>query len=244
MAEIKITDLPLMAVEDFTSNDRFLLIDDGDARAMTKAVFEEWIEANVQGIQGEQGVAGADGDGANQLESLTFNANKSLTATFSDATTVVSSVPLKTTGWATYKDSQYTDTTTLNVPVSTEQVLPNNAAILIENLPSNYPTFYNSVAQKYVLSESSGFYNVGVRFKITPSATTGTLNLSMSKATTDIPFSEDKSLRGDNNIQEMSFNTVVYGDAALATNGLTIRVKTFDRAVSIYNIEVTVAKLI
>ena len=34
------------------------------------------------------------------------------------------------------------------------------------------------------------------------------------------------------------------GDSALASNGLTISVKTYDRAVNIYNIEVTVAKLI
>ena len=61
MAEIKITDLPSMTLEDFTSNDRFLMIDDGDAKVMTKAVFEEWIEENVQGAQGEQGVAGRDG---------------------------------------------------------------------------------------------------------------------------------------------------------------------------------------
>jgi hypothetical protein len=51
-------------------------------------------------------------------------------------------------------------------------------------------------------------------------------------------------LRGDGQIQNLQFETVMYGDSALATNGLTIRVKTFDRAISIYNIEVTVAKLI
>lgn len=366
MAEIKITDLPLMAVEDFTSNDRFLMIDDGNARAMPKTVFDEWIAANVQGEKGEQGVAGRDGlAGANgtngtngsdglsayqlaistgfvgtltqwqsslkgatgtsgtngnngwspllrvvargndsvlqitdwaggtgtkpitlgyigttgivtnitnasnirgvkgdtglqgeegiqgvsgadgrELESITFNPDTSVTATFTDATTVVSAIPPTKTGWATYKDSQYTDTVTLNIPVSTEQVLPNNAVTKLEELPTGISTFYQTVSQKYLLEDSLGFYNVRVRFKVTASSTAGTINLSMSKATTDVPFSEDKSLRGDNKVQEMSFNTVIYGDSALSTNGLTIRIKTFDRVVSIYNIEVTVAKLI
>lgn len=366
MAEIKITDLPLMTAEDFTSNDRFLIIDDGDARAMPKTVFEDWINSNVQGEKGEQGVAGRDGlagangtngvDGSNglsayqlalstgfvgtlsqwqsslkgstgasgsngtngwspllkvvargdysvlqitdwlggtgtkpttlgyigntgivtnianasnirgvkgdtglqgiqgiqgdsgedgrELESITFNPDTSVTVTFTDSTTLVSSTPPTRTGWGTYKDTQHTDTSTLNISISSEQVLPNNAVTKLEKLPSNISTFYQAVAQKYLLEDSLGFYNVRVRFKVAPSSTAGTINLSMSKATTDVPFSEDKSLRGDSKIQEMSFNTVIYGDAALSTNGLTIRVKTFDRAVSIYNIEVTVAKLI
>ena len=366
MAEIKITDLPLMTVEDFTSNDRFLMIDDGNARVMPKTVFDEWIAANVQGEKGEQGVegraglAGANGtngvDGSNglsayqlalstgfvgtlpqwqaslkgatgtsgtngtngwspilkvaargddsvlqitdwvdgtgikpttlgyigttgivtnianasnirgvkgdtglqgiqglhgesgadgrELETIIFNPDTSIKVTFTDSTTLVSSIPPTRTGWGTYKDTQYTDTSTLNIPISSEQVLPNNAVTKLENLPSSVSTFYQAVAQKYLLEDSLGFYNVRVRFKVTPSSTAGTINLSMSKATTDIPYSEDKTLRGDNKIQDMSFNTVVYGDAALSTNGLTVRVKTFDRAVSIYNIEVTVAKLI
>lgn len=366
MAEIKITDLPLMTVEDFTSNDRFLMIDDGNARVMPKTVFDEWITANVQGEKGEQGVAGRDGlagangsngtDGSNGLsayelalstgfvgtlpqwqaslkgatgtsgtngtngwspllrvvargddsvlqitdwvggtgnkpttlgyigttgivtnianasnirgvkgdtglqgvqgeqgeagvdgrtvQSIAFNEDLSVTVTYTDTTTVTSDAPPVQYGWGTYKDGQYSDTSPLNIPVSTEQVLPNNSVTKIEHLPTNYPTFYEVAPQKYIMSDSNGYYSIRVRFKVTPSNQASTINLSMSKATTDIPFSEDKTLRGDNKIQDMSFNTVVYGDSALATNGLTIRLKTFDRAISIYNIEVTVAKLI
>lgn len=369
MAEIKITDLPLMAKEDFTSNDRFLMIDDGDARAMTKTVFEQWLSENVQGEKGEQGVAGRDGlagtngtngtDGADGLsayqlalqtgfvgtlaqwqaslkgatgtagtngtngwspllrtvargddsvlqitdwvggsgtkpttlgyigtsgivanianasnirgvkgdkgdtgeqgiqgvagqdgqdgktvQSIIFNEDLSVTVTYTDNTIVNSDAPPVQYGWGTYKDGQYNDISPLNIPTTTEQVLPNNSTVKIEHMPTNYPTFYEVTPQKYILSDSNGYYSVRVRFKVAPSNQASTINLSMSKATTDIPFSEDKTLRGDNKIQEMSFNTMIYGDAALATNGLTIRVKTFDRAISIYNIEVTVAKLI
>lgn len=65
MAEVKITDLPLITEEDFTSNDRFVIVDDGSVRAMSKAVLESWISNNLQGEQGIQGVRGTDGvDGA------------------------------------------------------------------------------------------------------------------------------------------------------------------------------------
>ena len=63
----------------------------------------------------------------------------------------------------------------------------------------------------------------------------------MSKAQ-QIPFSEDKTLRGDNKIQEVVFNAMIYGDTALSSNGLTIRLKTFEREISIYNIEVHCCK--
>lgn len=114
----------------------------------------------------------------------------------------------------------------------------------MEVLPTGVTTFYNPTNQKYLLADSDGFYSVRVRFKVASSSQQTFLNLSMSKDTTEVPYSEDKILRGDSLIQNVHFETVMYGDGALASNGLTISVKTYDRAVNIYNIEVTVAKLI
>ena len=77
MAEIKINDLPIITEAEFTANDRFLIVDDGRSRLMTKTVFESWLANNVRGEKGEQGIAGRDGargidgrngtDGANGL---------------------------------------------------------------------------------------------------------------------------------------------------------------------------------
>ena len=168
----------------------------------------------------------------------------SLTLTYTDNTTVKSDTPPNQYGWATYKDSQYTDASPYNIPINTQVVIPNNATNKVEVLPTGVATFYNSVNQKYLLADSDGFYSVRVRFKVASSSQQTFLNLSMSKDTTEIPYSEDKILRGDSLIQNVHFETVMYGDSALASNGLTIQIKTYDRAVSIYNIEVTVAKLI
>lgn len=66
MAEIKINDLPVILGSDFTDNDRFLIIDGGRARLMSKPVLQAWIEDNLQGSRGLQGLAGRDGkDGKN-----------------------------------------------------------------------------------------------------------------------------------------------------------------------------------
>lgn len=77
MAEINVVDLPVISLEDFTDNDRFLIIDDGSLRQLSKATFYKWLSANVQGEKGEQGVAGRDGlngnkgaDGTNGTDGL------------------------------------------------------------------------------------------------------------------------------------------------------------------------------
>lgn len=196
------------------------------------------------GLTGATGGNGADGLDGKTVASIVFNADLSATVNYTDSSSVTSSTPPIQYGWGTYKDGQYTDVSPFNVSVTTQSVLPNTAVNKIEHLPTNYASFYNPTLQKYLLTDLDGFYSVRVKFKVAASAQPSTLNVSMSKATTDTPFSEDRTLRGDNKIQDMNFNTVVYGDEALSANGLTIYVKTYDREISIYNIEVTVAKLI
>ena len=198
----------------------------------------------LQGIQGEKGLQGEKGTDGKSISSAKFNSDLSLTLTYTDNTTTKSDIPPNQYGWATYKDSQYTDVSPYTIPNNTQVVIPNNSTNKVEVLPTGVTTFYNPTNQKYLLADSDGFYSVRVRFKVASSSQQTFLNLSMSKDTTEIPYSEDKILRGDSLIQNVHFETVVYGDSALASNGLTISVKTYDRAVNIYNIEVTVAKLI
>ena len=198
----------------------------------------------LQGIQGEKGVQGEKGTDGKSISTAKFNSDLSLTPTYTDNTTTKSDIPPSQYGWATYKDSQYTDVSPYNIPINTQIVIPNDSTNKVEVLPTGVTTFYNHTNQKYLLADSDGFYSVRVRFKVASSSQQTFLNLSMSKDTTEIPYSEDKILRGDNLIQNVHFETVMYGDSSLASNGLTISVKTYDRAVNIYNIEVTIAKLI
>jgi len=366
MAEIKVTDLPLMTLEDFTSNDRFLMVDNGDTRAMPKTVFDQWIAANVKGEQGEQGVAGRDGangtngqdgeDGADGLsayqvavnsgytgtqeqwllslkgatgtagadgskgwspmlrvvprgsdnilqlydwtsgtgskptalgyigstgiitnpanavnirglkgdtgeqgiqgeqgeagfdgktvESIVFNPDLSVTVSYTDDTTVTSDSPPKQYGWGAYRDGQYGQANPLTIPANTQVIIPNNAATIIENLPTSVNSFYNPTSQKYLLQDTLGWYTIRVKFKVAASNQPSYINLSMSDGTTDLPYTEDRSLRGDNQIQYIDLVSEQYGNAALASNGMSISIKAYERAISIYDVEVSIAKII
>ena len=199
----------------------------------------------IQGIQGPAGQDGQDGQDGRTVSSITFNPDLSVTVTYTDDTTVTSDAPPKQYGWGSYKDGVYTDSSPLVIAPNTQVVLPNSAGVVIEtNLPTTVATFYNSATQKYLLQDPQGFYSVRVRFKVQAGSQADYINVSMSKDTTENPYSEDRMVRGDNLVHDMNFSTVMYGDTPLAANGLTIRVKTFGRQMSIYNIEVTVSKLI
>ena len=366
MAELKITDLPLMSEEDFTANDRFVMVNDGKGSAMTKTVFDSWITNNVQGEKGEQGVAGRDGangtngrdgeDGADGLsayqvavnsgytgtqeqwlsslkgatgvagangtngwspmlrvvprgsdnilqlydwiggtgdkpsvlgyigstgivtnpanavnirglkgdtgeqgiqgeqgeagidgktvQSIVFNPDLSVTVNYTDDTTVTSDAPPKQYGWGVYRDGQYGQTSPLTVPINTQVVIPNNAATTIENLPKSVDSFYNPTSQKYLLQDTLGWYTIRVKFKVAASNQPSYINLSMSDGTTNLPYTEDRSLRGDNQIQYVDLVSEQYGNAALASNGMSIIIKAYERAISIYDVEVSVVKVV
>lgn len=369
MAEIKVTDLPTITLDDFTENDRFLVIDDGKARQLTRGIFQQWLETAVKGEKGDQGPAGKDGingthgtngqkgaDGLSAyqlavsqgysgslsawlnslkgaqgakgetgdngwspllrivprgLESViqiydwvggtgtkpdtlgyigessivtnianavnvkgaqgakgdagdkgevgargqdgedgttvtkvTYGEANTLTLELSDGSSVVSDSPKKETGYAVYADGQFLDSNPLVISPNSQEVLPNNSATKVEELPYDVETFYNPVSQKYVLEDNKALYSVRVRFKVSPDAQQSVANLSFSKGTTDLPYSHDFVLRGDNKVQEVDITTTIHGHEAIVANGLSIRVKTFDRLINIYNIEVTIAKIL
>lgn len=204
----------------------------------------------VQGIQGEKGEKGekgedgTDGVDGKSITTLTYNPDNSINIVYSDSTEVDSDTPYKLTGWASYKDSVYTQTDPLIIPISGDVVLPNDATTNVVNYPYGVDSFYNATNQKYLLQDELGYYSVRIKFKVLASDTPDFLNVTFSKDTTDTPYSEDFPLRGDDKIQEINVSTVIYGDSTLASNGMTIRLKTNTRAVSIYGIESIVAKLI
>lgn len=198
----------------------------------------------LQGIKGDTGAQGPAGVDGKTITSVTYGSDNSLTLNFNDSTSVVSNNPSKLTGWGTYKDGQYTDTSTLTIATNTQVVLPNNAASKIENLPVNVTSFYNPVNQKYLFNDTQGLYAVRVRFKVAAGTTSDYINISFSKDTSEEPYTEDCLIRGDSQVQAVCFNTIIYGDSPLVTNGMTIRIKTFSRAIQIYSIETTITKLV
>ena len=198
-------------------------------------------EQGVQGIQGVQGVAGED---AAQATNIVIQDDHSVIVTYNNSTTLQSNTPPRLLGWGSYKDGQYTDTLPFNISANTTVILPNNSGVIISNgMPINVVTFYDSTTQKCLMTDVNGLYAVRVKFKVAASNSADRIQIVFSKNTTENPYIEDRTLRGDSLIQDMSFSTFVYGDTPLSSNGMTISLKTFSRAVSIYNIEFTISKI-
>lgn len=198
----------------------------------------------VQGIQGIQGVAGQDGQDAAQATDIVIQDDHSVIVTYNNSATLQSNVPPRILGWGSYKDGQYTDASPFTIASNTTVIVPNNSGTTVSNgMPINVTTFYDSTTQKCLMTDVNGFYAVRVRFKVAASNSADRIQIVFSKNTTENPYIEDRTLRGDNLIQDMSFSTVVYGDTPLSSNGMTISLKTYARAVSIYNIEFTISKI-
>ena len=197
-----------------------------------------------QGVQGIQGVQGLQGEDAAQATNIVIQDDHSVIVTYNNSTTLQSNTPPRLLGWGSYKDGQYTDTLPFNISANTTVILPNNSGVIISNgMPINVVTFYDSTTQKCLMTDVNGLYAVRVKFKVAASNSADRIQIVFSKNTTENPYIEDRTLRGDSLIQNMSFSTFVYGDTPLSSNGMTISLKTFSRAVSIYNIEFTISKI-
>ena len=198
----------------------------------------------VQGVQGEQGLQGVAGEDAAQATNIVIQDDHSVIVTYNNSTTLQSNVPPRLLGWGSYKDGQYTDASPFTIAANTTVIIPNNSGTIISNgMPSNVTTFYDSTTQKCLMTDVNGLYAVRVRFKVATSNSADRVQIVFSKNTTENPYIEDRTLRGDNLIQDMNFITFVYGDTPLSSNGMTISLKTYSRAVSIYNIEFTISKI-
>jgi len=196
---------------------------------------------NIRGTQGIQGVAGED---AAQATNIVIQDDHSVIVTYNNSTTLQSNVPPRLLGWGSYKDGQYTDASPFTISTNTTVIIPNNSGTIISNgMPSNVTTFYDSTTQKCLMTDVNGLYAVRIKFKVAASNSADRIQIVFSKNTTENPYIEDRTLRGDNLIQDMSFSTFVYGDTPLSSNGMTISLKTYSRAVSIYNIEFTISKI-
>ena len=248
--EVKINDIPVATFASFTDNDLFLIVDDGEARLLRRSTFQAWMLENVQGAtggtgaQGLQGVAGEDGTDAAQATNIVIQDDHSVIVTYNNSTTLQSNTPPRILGWGSYKDGQYTDALPFTISANTTVIIPNNSGSIISNgMPINVTTFYDSTTQKCLMTDINGLYAVRVKFKVAASNNADHIQIVFSKNTTENPYIEDRTLRGDDLIQDMNFITFVYGDTPLSSNGMTISLKTYSRAVSIYNIEFTISKI-
>ena len=166
----------------------------------------------LQGVQGTQGVQGVAGQDAAQATNIVIQDDHSVIVTYNNSTTLQSNVPPRILGWGSYKDGQYTNASPFTISTNTTVIIPNNSGTIISNgMPSNVTTFYDSTTQKCLMTDVNGLYAVRIKFKVAASNSADRIQIIFSKNTTENPYIEDRTLRGDNLIQDMNFITFVYG---------------------------------
>lgn len=201
-------------------------------------------DQGLQGLDGLKGDTGATGASGATVRTVTINSLGQVVLKNTDDTEVTSNTPDKKTGWASYKDSQYTETSPFVIPTTSQVIIPNDGVTVISSLPTGVTTLYNKVSQKMLLADISGLYSVRVRMKVKPLSELGFINISFSKDTTEIPFSLDLPLRGDSQVQDININTIIYGDESLVANGMSARIKTTSQEIGIFSVEFVIAKVI
>lgn len=199
----------------------------------------------AKGDKGDKGSDGVNGSDAKQISTIEYQPNNSLKFKFTDLTEITSTAPTLITGWGSYKDTIYTQANKFSIAQNTQVVVPNNGATKIENqLPTGATTLYNTSNQKITPVNATSLYGVRVRFKVVNSGTTTDfISVSLEKATTDVPFTDDKVLRADVSPQSIDINTIVYSDATALSNGFTVRLKSGASAIQIYDVEFIISKL-
>lgn len=201
-------------------------------------------DTGLQGLKGDVGAKGETGATGISVKTISINSSGQVIITKTDDTNIVSNTPNKLTGWASYKDSQYTEASPFSVSPASQLVIPNNSETTTTNLPTGVSSFYNKTSQKMLLVDTHGLYSIRVRLKVKPLSTSGFVNISFSKDTTEIPFSVDLPLRGDSLEQDVNVSTIIYGDESIVANGLSARIKTFATGIQIYNVEFVIVKVV
>ena len=198
-----------------------------------------------KGDKGDKGSDGVNGSDAKQISTIEYQPNNSLKFKFTDLTEITSTAPTLITGWGSYKDTIYTQANKFSIAQNTQVVVPNNGATKIENqLPTGVTTLYNTSNQKITPVNATSLYGVRVRFKVVNlGTTTDFISVSLEKATTDVPFTDDKVLRADVSPQSIDINTIVYSDATALSNGFTVMLKSGASAIQIYDVEFIISKL-
>lgn len=200
-------------------------------------------ETGEQGEKGETGENGRDGVDGTGINSVEYLPNGAVKINKSDDTSVQTNPPPRLTGWQSYKDTQYTQASPYILSAQVETVIPNNSGVIIGELPTTIPLLYSPTTQKVNLQDIEGLYSVKVRFKVATPTEANDIRITFSKDTTENPFVQDVVIPVSPNPRNINVNTTIYGDSALVSNGMSIRLFS-DKATSIYDVEFTIAKII
>ncbi len=149
------------------------------------------------------------------------------------------------TGWARYKDTQYTVSSPLNVPSGTTIILPNNALSIINNeIPSDTVSFYNPATKKITPTNNGDFYIINVRFKAKTSVVNDGLlvDINIGGALGVISEESKSFIRGANSEQKFNLVFTTFSGATFLANGGDVRLTTLNGNLQLYDIDYVIKR--
>lgn len=144
-----------------------------------------------------------------------------------------------TTGGADYADGQYTDLSPFALIESDGTVtLPNNAATIYDTQkPSTIPTFYDGTK---IVGIDGNFYNITVEFSVRPTSAANDIRVQTSidigGAVGEIYYRDFSLTKGNGNEHFYSASFLFYSRDTFEANGGTVKIRTLNGPVEIYNI--------
>ena len=145
------------------------------------------------------------------------------------------------TGWAFYKDGQYTVGAPFQAAVSTTLTLPNNAATIIDSqLPAGVTSFYDGA--KITPENSGDYYTFTVRFKAKSTSNAGSFDFGIDIGGTFGQIFKETLVFAKGANTEQAFTVVApgYTLGTFIANGGVIKVRSGAGTVSFYDIELQV----
>lgn len=126
------------------------------------------------------------------------------------------------TGWASYKDTAYTDVSPFTITQGNTSILPNNAGTVIDtHLPQGIESFYNATTRKITPENVGDYYIFTIRFKALNSNNAGWFDFGIDiGGSLGIIFKETFLFhKGTSTTHEFSIDTPGYTLDTFIANG-------------------------
>lgn len=154
----------------------------------------------------------------------------------------------ESTGWAQYKDDQYTSGSPLVISAGATTTLDNNAGSTITTqLPVGVTALYDSLTNKITPENSGDAYLVRVDFTAFTSSPSGLAKLQIDIGGAqgiiiDRGFTFPKGT-GSGNAQDYSMTSLVYSLSTFVANGGTVQIESVTGDTSVYDINFVISRV-
>lgn len=154
------------------------------------------------------------------------------------------------TGWAQYKDNQYTSGSPLVVSASSTTTIDNNSASTItSHLPTGVVSFYDNTSSRITPESVGDAYLLRIDFTAYTSSPSGLAKIKIDIGDGITPnvivergFTFPKGT-GSGNAQDYSTTTMLYSLSTFLANGALIQIESLTGTTSIYDVNFVITRV-